>query len=352
MLGSTSAAFPNPVVNVTASSIYDNSNYNYYAQSFNSPESTVLWVTDCWWGTEDEETIAASVYDRNEAASSPAVRFKAFGSSCDVALGRDRDGDGDGDFEDNCPADANFGQLDSDGDGMGDACDPQPALAPISPCDGINDAGDGYADADGDGWGDLCDFQPTRADSYPGAPELCDGRDNDGDTLFGTDEQTDGDTDFALLCADCDDADPARFPCACERCDNLIDDDCDNETDIDDATCNNLPYCVFLAGGPGGPTLTVAKGACGGAAIDGPFDLIRGFTGNLAFSGGSVDLGPSVCVANSLAFDRSDDVVLNANPECNDGSSFWLAKDASASDFGTASSGETRDLSDPNPICP
>ena len=96
----------------------------------------------------------------------------------------------------------------------------------------------------------------------------------------------------------------------------------------------------------------MAKGACGGANIDGPFDVIRGFTGNLVFDGSSVDLGAAVCVAGNLTLDRADDLALDANPECNDGTSFWLAKDTGAADYGTASSGETRDITDPDPVCP
>ncbi|ANM31016.1 hypothetical protein ABI59_17730 [Acidobacteria bacterium Mor1] len=350
--GSTSASFDNPVVRLNASSIYDNSTYDYLAQSFNNADTTLLWATDCWWGTEDEDQIAQAIYDRNESTSSPQVRFKAFGDSCESALGRDLDRDGVGDFEDNCPDDLNGSQLDADGDGMGDACDPQPALAPLAACDGINDTGDGYVDGDGDGWGDPCDFQPTRPDAYPGAPELCDARDNDGDALFGLDEDADQDADLAVLCGDCDDTEPLRFPCACERCDNLLDDNCDNLSDLDDATCSNRAYCVLLAAGPGGPTLTVAKGSCGGANLAGPYDVIRGFTGNLAFSGGSVDLGAAACVAGGLALDRADDVALDANPRCNEGSSFWLARDTGAADFGAASSGEGRDITDPDPVCP
>ena len=350
--GSTSTSFDNPIVRLNASSIYDNANYDYYAQTFNNADATLLWATDCWWGTEDEELIAQAIYDRDESTSSPQVRFKAFGDSCEPALGRDRDRDGVGDFEDNCPVASNAGQLDSDGDGMGDSCDPDPVLAPLAACDGINDAMDGYVDGDGDGWGDPCDFQPTRLDAYPGAPELCDARDNDGDGLFGLDEEADEDADLAVLCGDCDDTEPLRFPCACERCDNLIDDNCDNLSDLDDATCNNRAYCVLLAGGPGGPTLTVAKGSCGGANVAGPYDVIRGFTGNLAFSGGSVDLGAAACVAGGLALDRTDDIALDANPQCNEGSSFWLARDSGAADFGSASSGESRDITDPDPVCP
>ena len=83
------------------------------------------------------------------------------------------------------------------GDDYGDAS-PPPGVTPGTDCDD----GDSevamltwYRDSDGDGWGDPCDNQPTRADSYPGAPELCDARDNDGTVAFALDELADEDFD-------------------------------------------------------------------------------------------------------------------------------------------------------------
>ncbi len=144
-------------------------------------------------------------------------------------------------------------------------------------CDGLidNDAVDGdlfYTDADGDGLGDpessflACalpdgaSLDPTDCDdtldtAYPGAPELCNGIDDDCDgdiddnagdvTLFYVDIDGDGYGSDSLTeeaCAappgftdnsqDCDDSRDEAFPGAIETC-NELDDNCDGFVDED-----------------------------------------------------------------------------------------------------------------------
>jgi len=76
--------------------------------------------------------------------------------------------------------------------------------------------------------GDCDDMDPN---SYPGALEMCDGKDNDCDGIIPGDE-VDKDNDGALACADCDDSEPTRYPGAQELCDGK-DNDCDGEEDED-----------------------------------------------------------------------------------------------------------------------
>lgn len=83
-------------------------------------------------------------------------------------------------------------------------------------------------DADADGWTtpqDCDDMDPT---TYPGAPEVRDGRDNDCDTLV--DEDTDEDGDGFLPPDDCDDRDPSVYPGAPEWPDGR-DNDCNGIVD-------------------------------------------------------------------------------------------------------------------------
>jgi hypothetical protein len=269
---------------------------------------------------------------------------------CEIALGVDEDGDRLGDFEDNCPIYYNITQADSDSDHMGDACDPQPFSAPAGTCDGVNDTAEGYTDSDSDGWGDPCDFQPTRDDCHPGAVEICDGRDNDGDGQFMLDELSDADLDDCLSCADCDETAPLVNTCSCEDCDNLLDDDCDTQSDGFDPDCEGAPICLVVASL--GDGLGVLKGECGGAAVAGPYDLIRGNVSELQIAGGSVDLGEVDCVAGDLSWDRVTELARNVNPLCNDPLNYYLARESSAGDFGSASSSEPRDVMSPDPPCP
>jgi hypothetical protein len=96
--------------------------------------------------------------------------------------------------------------------------------------------GDGHRDCDGD-----CDDDDPAVS--PVAPETCDGRDEDCDGEV--DEDFDADGDGSATCgagADCDDADPLVSPGAIEVCDS-IDNDCSGEAD-DGQLCGTTGQCL------------------------------------------------------------------------------------------------------------
>jgi hypothetical protein len=97
----------------------------------------------------------------------------------------DTDDDGVIDPSDNCPTVANPDQANGDSDAFGDACDNCPTIGnPLQ----IN--------ADGDAFGAACDCDDSRSSVYPGAPQICDGRnDNCSDPQWPTVPTNEGDPD-------------------------------------------------------------------------------------------------------------------------------------------------------------
>jgi hypothetical protein len=222
----------------------------------------------------------------------------------------DDDGDGYGDADEAtvaCEPPSNGVSDDSDCDD--DDAGVNPAATEL--CDGVdndcdevideNDADDAitwYRDTDGDGYGDpsntsVACYQPSDTVSNdadcddgdaavnPAATELCDGIDNDCDGDTDEDDASDAATWYAdgdgdgygdpdsthLACAqpsgtvsddtDCDDGDAAVNPAATEIC-NGVDDDCDGDSDEDDAADAATWYADSDGDGYGDAAVTTA----------------------------------------------------------------------------------------------
>ena len=142
---------------------------------------------------------------------------------------------------------------DGDGDGV-EACydcdDDNAAVYPGAPqvCDGLNNdcdapgwpalSGTNDGDDDVDGVSECAgDCDPGNGAVYPGAPQICDGINNDcASPLWpdpaGTNEADDDGDGYSECAGDCDDDSTARGPDVPESC-NGVDDDCNDLVDDD-----------------------------------------------------------------------------------------------------------------------
>ena len=209
--------------------------------------------------------------DDDDATRNPAAREICGGGDEDCDLRVDE-------ADDSLVADSWY--LDADGDGDGDPtdaepwCDPPPdRVATATDCDDTDPTVDGL-DRDGDGHtscdGDCDDLSVT---TFPGAPELCDGLDQDCDGAL--DEGLPVDTWFADAdgdgfgdpeaplqdcgqpaghvadATDCDDASAAVFPGAPPVIADGIDQDCDGVEECwDDADGDGYGSDVVVPGEP------------------------------------------------------------------------------------------------------
>ena len=142
---------------------------------------------------------------------------------------------------------------DLDGDGFGNPVDSISVVDAVAPA--------GYTTNNTD-----CD--DTDANTYPGAPEICDGKDNDcdgtidegvGTTTYYYDGDGDGvgiNTNTQIGCTppagyvaiggDCDDTNPALYPGAYDICGDGIDQDCTGT----DRVCGSSQVCLDIADVP------------------------------------------------------------------------------------------------------
>jgi hypothetical protein len=122
---------------------------------------------------------------------------------------------------------------------VGDCNDNDPAFHPgalETNCDDPNDyncdGSVGFVDADGDTFPACKECDDTDQDVYPGATEVCDGKDDDCDgsaDFPGGEMDTDG--DGVIACAECDDTDPLNYPGNTEKCDGQ-DNNCNGLADF------------------------------------------------------------------------------------------------------------------------
>jgi subtilase family protein/putative metal-binding protein len=223
--------------------------------------------------------------------------------------------------------------IDLDGDGYGQpgspecpngaAADCDDARATVYPgaaqiCDGRNNncSAPGWpavpaneVDADADDHPLCGDCSDNQATVYPGAPQLCDGINNDCNAPGWpavTGEQ-DGDGDGRRVCNDCNDANPAIYPGAPQPCDGINND------------CNTASWPALTGTNEAdddGDTLSECQGDCldtNAATYPGASQICDGSNNNCSIAG-----WPSILGTNE--FDDDQDAWTECAGDCNDAS--------------------------------
>ena len=137
------------------------------------------------------------------------------------------------------------GLIDEDFPGKGNVCfdNGVPGVLICDPADPTRliCSTEAFSDHDGDGYTSYTDCNDNDASIHPGAPEICDGKDNDcdgavdynalcpnGQCIAGQCVEFDNDGDgYTVSEGDCNDNDASTYPGAPEICGDGIDQDCD-----------------------------------------------------------------------------------------------------------------------------
>ena len=272
--------------------------------------STLDGSGEVWFGAACDGTDSDQCEEGNyECAGSVQACSDLTGDDVETCNGVDDDCDGtiddgltletfyadtDGDFFGNaavatsaCSAPSGYVDDDTDCDddlasvnpGATEVCNGQDENCDTVPDDGLPTSTH-YLDSDEDGYGRLAitellcgpvsgyvanstDCDDLRITVFPGAPEVCDGRDNDCDGFFDEDPptlyaDTDGDgfgsagattlactaAEYIPFAGDCDDSDPAFNPLADEVCGDALDQDCSGA----DLACPSYPLMASTIG--------------------------------------------------------------------------------------------------------